>query len=87
MAVLIYKKLPVEVECVKWTGDNIADVCDFCPDADMNNGNLIIKTLEGVMVALEGDFIIKGIEGEFWACRSDIFEKTYSLIRVKDKDE
>lgn len=86
MTVLIYKKLPVEVEVVKWTGDNIEEVCDFCPDADINNGGLIIKTLEGVMRALEGDFIVKGIEGEFWACRSDIFEKTYSLVRVKEEE-
>ena len=84
MATLIYKKLPVEVECVKWTGDNIEEVVDFCDQADLNNGHLIIKTLEGVMQALVGDFIIKGIAGEFWACRSDIFEKTYSLVRVKE---
>ena len=40
-------------------------------------GNLIIKTLEGEMKASIGDYVIKGISGEFYPCKPDIFEKTY----------
>ena len=43
-------------------------------------GNLVIKTLEGEMTASIGDFIIKGISGEFYPCKPDIFEKTYELV-------
>jgi hypothetical protein len=38
---------------------------------------LLIPTLEGLMIASEGDFIIKGVNGEFYPCKPDIFEKTY----------
>ena len=41
---------------------------------------LIIPTLEGDMLALDGDYIIKGVNGEFYPCKPDIFEKTYDII-------
>lgn len=43
-----------------------------------------IKTLEGVMTANVGDFIIKGVNGEFYPCKPDIFEKTYELVEGDD---
>ena len=43
-------------------------------------GRLYIKTLEGVMVACPGDYIIKGIRGELYPCRPDIFEATYEEV-------
>lgn len=43
-------------------------------------GGLKIETLEGTMLASEGDYIIKGVNGEFYPCKPDIFEKTYELI-------
>lgn len=39
-----------------------------------------ISTLEGIMTAIPGDFIIKGVQGEFYPCKPDIFEKTYELV-------
>ena len=42
-----------------------------------------IKTLEGIMKAFAGDYIIKGINGEIYPCKSDIFEKTYELVEEK----
>ena len=45
------------------------------------DGGLRIPTLEGVMVANTGDFIIKGVEGEFYPCKPDIFHKTYSKVK------
>jgi hypothetical protein len=43
-------------------------------------GNLMIKTLEGNHLANIGDFIIKGVHGEFYPCKPDIFEKTYEQV-------
>lgn len=45
--------------------------------SDDNNHNLVIRTLEGEMVAAPGDFIIKGVQGEFYPCKPDIFAQTY----------
>lgn len=44
------------------------------------NGNLIIHTLEGDMKCNKGDYIIKGVDGEFYPCKQEIFEKTYELV-------
>lgn len=41
---------------------------------------LVIHTLEGDMIASDGDYIIKGVDGEFYPCKPDIFEKTYELV-------
>ena len=79
-----YKKKPVEIEAMKWDGKNWAGITDFCKDADINNGNLIIKTLEGVMIARVGDYIIKGIEGEFYPCEPNIFKKTYGEVKSNE---
>lgn len=43
---------------------------------------IIIKTLEGDMLALAGDYVIKGIESELYPCKSDIFKKTYELAKT-----
>jgi hypothetical protein len=81
-----YVKKPVEVEAVQWTGDNRPEIWDFCSlcyfNTDMETGELklIIQTLEGNMGASIGDFIIKGIKGEFYACKEDIFKLTYDKV-------
>ena len=43
-----------------------------------------IKTLEGTMRANTGDYIIRGINGEIYPCKSDIFEKTYELVESEE---
>lgn len=45
-----------------------------------NNHPIIIKTLEGPMLASENDYIIKGLRGEFYPCKPDVFKKKYELI-------
>lgn len=50
---------------------------NFYIDHEKTKGGLIIKTLEGEHIATIGDFIIKGVNGEFYPCKPDIFEKTY----------
>jgi len=51
----------------------------YCPDCDWNDGppTLHIDTLEGIMQAIPGDFIIRGVQGEFYPCKPDIFAATY----------
>ncbi len=81
-----YRKKPVVVEAMQYTGDNGADVCLFVGYADRNEKNqFVISTLEGRMLADVGDFIIKGIQGEFYPCKPDIFEQTYELIKGENK--
>lgn len=81
-----YIKKPVEIEAVQWTGDNPSDIWDFCSlcyfNMDIESGEfkLVIQTLEGSMAASIGDFIIKGIKGEFYACKPDIFALTYDEV-------
>ena len=75
-------KKPVEIEALQWTGYNLDEVLDFTKSKSnikMHN-QLVIQTLEGDMVATIGDFIIKGIKGEFYPCKEDIFHLTYNTI-------
>lgn len=81
-----YVKRPVEVEAVQWTGDNRPEIWDFCSlsyfNTDMETGKLklMIQTLEGTMEASKGDYIIKGIQGEFYPVKENIFNLSYELI-------
>lgn len=77
-----YRKKPVCVEAVQWTGKNVSEICKFT-QKDVSNliigGALYIQTLEGVMHASVGDYIIKGVNGEFYPCNPDVFKKTYEV--------
>lgn len=89
-----YKTKPVEIEAIQWTGLNleeikafvgeslIYDIIDTAWEAGKGIPHVLmnIKTLEGDMIASEGDYIIKGLRGEFYPCKPDIFEKKYELI-------
>ena len=75
-----YRKMPVVVEAVQWTGENRAEMCEFIdPEAFeiIPRIGLVIHTLEGDYHASPGDYIIKGVNGEFYPCKPDIFAKTY----------
>ena len=61
-------------KCKEFVGDSWIDYYE------MPNGFPGIKTLEGVMEISNNDFIIKGVEGEIYPCKPDIFEKTYEVI-------
>lgn len=79
-----YRKKPVVVEAVKLTYDNIDEV-----KALLESGTRLfctglcrvkIWTLEGIMEARPGDYIIKGVNGECYPCKPDIFAKTYEEV-------
>lgn len=78
-----YRKKPVVIQAVQWTGENEVEVQDFLKLTDhahvgyVKGSYVDIGTLEGVMVASIGDYIIKGVKGEFYPCKPDIFEMTY----------
>jgi hypothetical protein len=80
-----YKKKPVIIEAVQYKRDeNISSCMDFCPDMIYNqeDNEYDIVTLEGRMRITKGDFIIKGVNGEFYPCKPDIFRKTYEEVAI-----
>jgi hypothetical protein len=83
-----YTKKPVTIEAVQWTGENRTEILNFCTDGYVSYSNskfepeLKIQTLEGLMSATVGDYIIKGIKGEFYPCKPDIFALTYDEVTI-----
>lgn len=78
-----YIKKPIPINAVQWTGYNKAEIIEFTQNRcwfTNNKISIIIPTLEGDMGAMNGDYIIRGVDGEFYPCRRDIFEKTYEKI-------
>lgn len=83
-----FRKKPVVIDAVQFEGTpesavNVFDLFDipggkFVPNLhNLTEGTLLIPTLEGDHTASAGDWIIKGIKGEFYPCKPDIFEQTY----------
>lgn len=78
-----YRKKPIVIEAIKWNGKNFKEIEEFC-----NNIRILrwidmaleIQTLEGKIIATQNDYIIKGIKGEFYPCKPDIFEATYEEV-------
>jgi len=83
-----YRKKPVVVEAVQFTYDTEDEILCWLSDNKVNHCSsfidneavIAIETLEGVMTASIGDYIIKGIQGEFYPCKPDIFVKTYEGV-------
>lgn len=84
----LYRKLPVEVEAIQFTRRNIDEVMKLTKNKieitteKRINGIMTgkIETLEGIMTVNENDYIIKGVNGEIYPCKIEIFEKTYERI-------
>lgn len=99
MAIQIWKKRPVAIEAVLWTGENHHEMISFLegqsfegenlPKKGKNfyidhkriKGGLMIKTLESPHEATIGDYIIKGVAGEFYPCKPKIFKDTYEYVK------
>lgn len=88
-----YQKLPVEIEAELVSGllekfkNNFSELPKWVIEAYENttintitDNNFIIKTLEGNMIATKEDYLIKGVNGELYPCKKDIFEKTYVAV-------
>ena len=85
-----YSKKPVEIEAMQFTDETKNRVfhwitCTHSADWVDNEPVIKIQTLEGVMTARLGDWIIKGVQGEFYPCKPDIFEATYEPVVEESK--
>lgn len=87
-----YRKKPVEVEAIHYTGDNLTDVEEFLgreakaeeatlpgPGRGLHKG-IQIHTLEGTMTASVGDWVVRGVKGEMYPVKPDVFAQTYEPI-------
>ena len=80
-----YRKKPVVVSVILWDGGNKKEVESFVGESvnhaySTTNDVIVIKTLEGDMFVNKGDLIIKGVNGEFYPVKNDIFFKTYEKV-------
>ena len=73
-----YRKKPVVIEAIRFIGSNYEEIREFIGQNTLcSDLSIVISTLEGDMVAQKGDYIIKGVQGEFYPCKPDIFAETY----------
>ena len=79
-----FRKRPVDIDAMQLDRDNAKDVCDWIqsrmPDASVwynADGAVGVDTLEGLMRVDIGDWVIRGVQGEFYPCKPDIFDATY----------
>lgn len=85
-----FRKRPVVIEAVQYgpyTAPTV-ELTDFLMDGSrpmtVGDDGITIHTLEGDMLAAPGDWIIKGVNGELYPCKPDIFEKTYEAVETAD---
>ena len=86
-------KKKVVIEAVHWDGNKVSETPDWTLEA-LDNGVLVrfgnkvlIRTLEGEITASPGDYIIRGVDGELYPCKPDIFEKTYEKVEEGKESE
>lgn len=82
-----FRKKPVVIEAIRLpergeSGQKVADLFDFINGCEweLSKDGLKITTLEGVMLASPGDWIIRGVKGEYYPCKPDIFAATYEPV-------
>jgi hypothetical protein len=79
----MFRKKPVVIEVIEWTGENIEEISQFLGGRNFSydkRHGLRIHTLEGTHNAIVTDKIIKGVQGEFYPCKADIFAATYEPV-------
>jgi hypothetical protein len=87
-AIRNFRKKPVVIEACRFTRENsvVAAVWSMAVFKDTEETALLIDTLEGTMEARLGDWIIKGVGGEFYPCKPDIFEATYDPVEGEGEE-
>ena len=84
-----FRKKPVVIEAMQLSERSIDEIACWAKitryECDDGLAQLRIPTLEGMMIASNGDWIIKGVNGEFYPCKPDIFEKTYEPVIGSEK--
>lgn len=84
---LRFRKRPVVIHALQWTGANVDAILDFIStkgEARRLGNTIAIDTLEGTMRAEPGDWIIRGIKGEFYPCKPDVFAATYDRAQTPE---
>lgn len=82
-----YRKRPIIVEALQYTGENALALWEFAGKSLIRgyaSSQPIIKTLEGNLTVSVGDYVIKGVLGEFYPCKPKIFEETYEEVETND---
>jgi len=90
-----YRKRPVVIDAIQWTGKNLEECQVFLGDSYMNFAErhpggiseIHIRTLEGKHLASCGDYLIRGVKGEHYACKPDIFDMTYEAVTAREVGE
>ena len=92
-----FRKKPAIIEAVQLRWDNWSEMCEFAGVDKEGTGAprgiskfapdiaMLIPTLEGDMIANQNDWIIKGVKGELYPCKPDIFEITYEKVEVNNE--
>jgi len=88
MQVRKFRKKPIIIEAIQYDGQDIENLKEFFGDfkdwkydhTDGVRNRILIKTLEGDHYGLRKDWIIKGVKGEFYPCKPDIFQQTYEEV-------
>jgi hypothetical protein len=79
-----YRKKPVVIDAIHYNGSeqSLHEVLGFCAphEAYGQDGKVLIPTTEGTMAADKGDWVIRGVKGEVYPCKPDIFEATYERV-------
>lgn len=77
-----YKTKPCEIEAIQYDGSNVEEIKKFIGKSFevRTIEGIYIKTLEGVVRANVGDYIIKGLIGEFYVCKPNVFKRKYEVI-------
>lgn len=76
-----YIKKPVEISALQYDGNNAKEIISFTGDlAFVEDNSLIIPTLEGNHKVTLNDYVIRGIKGEFYPCKEDIFLESYTIV-------
>jgi hypothetical protein len=86
-----YRKKPVEIDALQWTGKNLEECKAFLGDSYLpyfaerhpdGRSEIGIKTLEGKHIASRDDYLIRGVKGEYYPCKPDIFAMTYEPVEA-----
>lgn len=91
----VFRKKPVEIQAIQWTGENFEALLQFVVDDSLYFGmdendeitDLFIATLEGEMKANVGDWIIRGLKGEYYPCSSEVFAMSYDKVELESNDQ
>lgn len=82
--IMKYRKKPVVIEAIQFDGNNKVEIMNFMSAHEYSeeflDDKIMIPTLEGNLTASPKDWIIKGVKGEFYPCKPDIFEATYEPV-------